>query len=252
MCTGLRTRRRAEGWLIVRSALAGALALSVASAGFSDTVPSPVKARGSDSLFQIRNGERWGYMDRNGQTIIPPRFDREGDFFGGRALCLARPASQSAADRNMDERSLKAFLHVYLRGRPGSDEKTSKYSHAWVGLHGAGKRDAIVYLQGKGWCGSGGCVTLVVSPKESTFRVVTWITLAQLPIRVLADTANGWDSLGIWVQGGGVQPGYEAKLRFDGNSYPTNPSAPPAIRLGRGAVGEAVIIPSSAVAALYP
>ena len=85
MCTGLRTRRRAEGSLIVRSALAGALALSVASAGFSDTVPSPVKARGSDSLFQIRNGERWGYMDRNGQTIIPPRFDREGDFFGGRA-----------------------------------------------------------------------------------------------------------------------------------------------------------------------
>jgi hypothetical protein len=168
------------------------------------------------------------------------------------AVCFAQSVSQTAADRSQDERFLKAFLQDFLRGRVGGGDEPVRYSHAWVSLRSGRKRDAIVYLQGPGWCGSGGCVALVLSREQSAFRVVTWITVAQLPIRVLANKSNGWKSIGVWVQGGGVQPGYEAELRFDGSSYPTNPSISPAVRLAGRAVGEAVITSSSERVALYP
>lgn len=57
------------------------------------------------------------------------------------------------------------------------------------------------------------------------------MTVVQLPIRVLESTANGWHDLGVWVQGGGIQPGYEAALSFDGRTYPRNPTVAPARRL---------------------
>ena len=43
------------------------------------------------------------------------------------------------------------------------------------------------------------------------------------------------------MQGGGIQPGYEAKLSFNGKTYPKNPSAAPAQRLTQQAVGKIVV-----------
>ncbi len=45
----------------------------------------------------------------------------------------------------------------------------------------------------------------------------------------------------MWVQGGGIQPGYEAELRFDGNGYPENPSLIPARPLVDRPQGQTVI-----------
>jgi hypothetical protein len=45
----------------------------------------------------------------------------------------------------------------------------------------------------------------------------------------------------VWVQGGGIQPGYEAELRFDGNAYPSNPSVIPARPLVNRPHGQIVI-----------
>jgi hypothetical protein len=50
-----------------------------------DMVRVPIKKKGAGPLFQIRNGEAWGFMDRTGRTVISPRFDDEGDFFNGLA-----------------------------------------------------------------------------------------------------------------------------------------------------------------------
>jgi hypothetical protein len=67
------------------------------------------------------------------------------------------------------------------------------------------------------------------------------MTITNPPIRVLDQKLNGWHSLGVWVQGGGIQPGYEAELRFNGKSYPKNPSVPPARRADKNLAGEVVI-----------
>src|ERR1019366_1518014 len=103
----------------------------------------------------------------------------------------------------------------------------------------------IVYLTGLSWCGSGGCPTLVLTPKGSSYKLLSRILVTRPPIRVLAGKSYGWHNLAVWVGGGGIQPGYEAELRFDGKSYPISPANPPARHLVGAAHGE-IVIPAPA------
>lgn len=135
------------------------------------------------------------------------------------------------------EESLKGFLRTL------DDNKATRYIAAFRDLNGDGMPEAIVYLMGKSWCGSGGCNTLILERNGSSWRIVTNIRITRRPIRVLTKKSHGWCSLGVWVQGGGIQPGYEAELLFNGKSYPRNPSVPPARRLEGNPEGK-VVIPS--------
>ena len=105
-----------------------------------------------------------------------------------------------------------------------------RYEAAFVDLNADGKDEAVVYLTGEGVCGSGGCELSIYSPQGASWREVTSLSITRPPIRVLDTRSHGWSDLGVWVAGGGIIPGYEARLRFDGGSYPTNPSVPPAER----------------------
>jgi hypothetical protein len=156
----------------------------------------------------------------------------------GQAHHQAGDASSTARD------ALKPFLRQYLKIPPLDDDRTTRYCEAFVDLNGDGIQEVIVRIRGETWCGSGGCVTLVLAPEGSSYRVVTRITITRAPIRVLTESSNGWRNITVWVQGGGIQPGYEAELRFDGRTYPSNPSVPPARRLTTKVPGK-VVIPSS-------
>jgi hypothetical protein len=161
-------------------------------------------------------------------------------------LPVATQAQQQpvAAPPSPAEDPLKVFLQNSLRKPRVDDDKTTRYFSVFVDLNSDRKNEAIVYLTGESWCGSGGCVALVLARKDSSYRVVTKISIARTPIRVLTAASNGWRNIGVWVQGGGIQPGYEAELRFDGKTYPSNPSTPPARRLA-GSVPGKVVVPSS-------
>lgn len=142
------------------------------------------------------------------------------------------------------EQSLQLFLQDF------DHDRTVRYSAAITDLNGDGTPEAI-YLMSNGWCGSGGCTTLILVRGAGSWKILTRIAITRPPIRVLTDKANGWRSIGVWVQGGGIRTGYEAELRFDGTTYPSNPSIPPARRLGK-AEGE-VLVPSSVKGTpLYP
>jgi hypothetical protein len=144
------------------------------------------------------------------------------------------PSAPTAAE------SLKSFLQDYLRtpGRP--DDESTRYLFTFVDLADDGKQEAIVYVAGRSWCGSGGCTTLVLA-RDASYKVVTKITITRLPIRVLPTKSHGWHDLAVWVQGGGNPRGYEAELSFDGKSYPSNPSVFPARRLRENLDGEIVV-----------
>jgi hypothetical protein len=60
-------------------------------------------------------------------------------------------------------------------------------------------------------------------------------------IRVAPRTSNGWHKLIVHVSGGGVAA-REAELEFDGTSYPSNPTVPPATH-APGTDGAEVVIP---------
>jgi len=115
------------------------------------------------------------------------------------------------------------------------------YVDAYVDLNGDGIEEVIVHIIGRSFCGSGGCNTLILAREGASYKVVSNMTITRPPIRVLRSASHGWRNLSVWVAGGGIRPGYEAELRFDGQTYPRNPSAPPARRLATKTAGEVVI-----------
>ncbi len=154
------------------------------------------------------------------------------------AGCIAQSQDQQSLS---PEDPLKRFLQKY-GGTPGSgDDNTTLYFSALVDLKDDRTQEVIVYLMGDDWCGSGGCTTLILAPKDSSYKVVTRITITRPPIRVLTTKSYGWHDIAVRVQGGGIASAYEAKLSFDGKTYPRNPSTPPARRLVEKVPGEVVV-----------
>jgi hypothetical protein len=118
--------------------------------------------------------------------------------------------------------------------------KLDRYRGARADLNGDGRPELIVYADQPSRCGSGGCDLYVLSPNGLSFRVVTQISVVHLPVRLLTTSSHGWRDLGVRVAGGGVRKAYEARLRFDGRRYPSNPTIPPA-QPSRHAVGRTLL-----------
>ena len=138
----------------------------------------------------------------------------------------------------------QATLLSFLKTQDNSTQ--TRYVASFVDLDGDHVDEAIVYLMGRDWCGSGGCNTLVLKQKAGSWAIVTELTLTRRPIRVLTNISHGWHDLGVWVQGGGILKGYEAVLRFDGKTYPKNPTVAPALKADAGPPPGEVVIAESA------
>ena len=127
------------------------------------------------------------------------------------------------------------------------DHHLTRYSVVLVDLDGDKRPEALIYAMStiagglqSDECGSGGCDLYVLSLTSTGYRQISDISITRPPIRVLPSITRGWHDLGVMVAGGGIINGYEARLRFDGGSYPTNPTVSPAVRV-KAVVGKVVI-----------
>jgi hypothetical protein len=109
----------------------------------------------------------------------------------------------------------------------------SSYTYAYnrVKLDNGAVPEALVYMPGADFCGSGGCTCFVFAARGGEYRLVSRLSLTRPPIIVSSHRTNGWSDLVVFVSGGGIQPGYYAVLPFDGAKYPENPTTKPAARL---------------------
>jgi|SRR5579872_700291 len=153
--------------------------------------------------------------------------------------------------------SLKRYLQHYVGDPNSGDNRATRYSSASVDLQDNGTDEAIVYLSGDGWCGSGGCMMLVLAPQTSSYRVVARFTITWPPIRVLETKSHGWHGIAVWMQGGGIEPGYEAEFSFNGKTYVSDDktSLRPSKRLRERVLPGKVVISSAAferAERLYP
>lgn len=95
----------------------------------------------------------------------------------------------------------------------------------WADVNDDGLLDALVYLEGPAWCGSGGCTLLVMEAIDEDdaevlgpFRPAAEISLMHGPVTVAPTASDGWhdlvveDEQGVW-----------RRLRFDGETYPYSP-----------------------------
>jgi hypothetical protein len=122
-------------------------------------------------------------------------------------------------------------LHAFLLERVGSREgclpgEPTQYQTAWFDLNGDNLPDALAYVRGAGWCGTGGCHLLVLERTASGFRERRNL-LSRPPIGIAGSKTNGWRDITVLVRGGGNLRPYVAVVPFDGRGY-GNPSTPPA------------------------
>jgi len=156
-------------------------------------------------------------------------------------------AAQHASGAPDESARVKQFLRSYLKDHEAVDV-TTRYFAKSVDLTGDGRKEVVVYFTDQHSCGTGGCTTLILVPAGASYKVITSLTIGWPPIRVLRSMTNGWHDLGVWVQGGGIQPGYEAELPFNGRTYPRNPSVPPARHATEPQAGT-IIVPKDVVGA---
>jgi hypothetical protein len=119
----------------------------------------------------------------------------------------------------------------------------TRYADAFIDLNGDGVEEVVIYLDGRYWCGTGGCVTLVLRRTGESYRVICRAPATRPPIRVLRKRSHGWRTLTAWISGGGILTGYEAELAFDGRRYHISAAPPSSPRL-RGNLSGTVVIPA--------
>ncbi|WP_296166093.1 hypothetical protein [uncultured Brevundimonas sp.] len=139
------------------------------------------------------------------------------------------PAATPPATLPAAPQATLAGLETALRGLH-ADDGALTYASASVDLNGDGSDEVLAYVMGPMVCGSGGCNLYVLAREGEGWRVVTRTSVTQTPVGVLTTSTNGWRDLAVSIGGGGAQAGW-VRLTYDGRTYPTNPTAPPATPL---------------------
>lgn len=133
-----------------------------------------------------------------------------------------QPADSPEKPAALSEADVAAAVSAALGG-----DFEARYFDARVDLDGDGRDELLAYVAGPMVCGTGGCPLYVFAPGAEGYDRVAQVSVVQVPVRVSAGSTNGWRDLVVAVGGGGLPAG-NAVLRFDGKTYPSNPTVPPA------------------------
>jgi hypothetical protein len=158
---------------------------------------------------------------------------------------------QGDASSNNPSEALKAFLRSYLNPQQKDEIKdTTQITVVSVKTEDKAGEEQVVYVSGRGWCGTSGCTMLIVEPFQSSFKVLGVEPGVQLPIRLLPSMKYKHPDIGVYVSGGGIEFPYEAVLSFNGTNYPDNSVLPPARKI-KGVEGKKIITTTKNSVPLY-
>ena len=104
-------------------------------------------------------------------------------------------------------------------------------------------RVTLVLMADPSWCGSGGCTLLILVPAGDGLAELSSATLVHPPVLVLGTRTNGMPDISVRVRSD-YYPGNGPKfvaLPFDGQTYASNPTMPPAYLLPQLPDGEIAI-----------
>jgi len=98
------------------------------------------------------------------------------------------------------------------------DESSRKFAIYEYDLSGDGRKEIFVGTTGSYFCGSAGCTIFLLSPDG---KLLTQFTVSAKPIVISHDRTNGWEDLYI------KSNGQFHVMKFNRESYPSNPSVQP-------------------------
>jgi hypothetical protein len=188
--------------------------------------------------LKVRNGWKAKVRDATIERMNVRRFS----MLAALALqaCQPPPAGGEGPIEEADfRRWLVPYLQAEYRDLPtDADRAHVRYGYALADLNDDGTDEALVYVTG-GMCGTGGCGVEVLARAGAGWRNIASTSIGYPPIQVLPERTHGWRDLGIYSRFNATE-GNQARLRFDGTSYPLNPSVPPAEPM-RGPSGQTLI-----------
>mgnify|MGYP000504120311 CR=1 FL=1 len=137
------------------------------------------------------------------------------------------PSSKpSATVKDPTNEDLKAAMLAFLKktGAPVS----STYNFVRFDLNGDKRREAILVLNSPYgyWCGTHGCVMLVMKAHDDKFTLVNSIQPVREPIYISRTKTKGWNNLIVRISGRWDET-KNVLLRYDGSKYPKNPTKLP-------------------------
>ena len=102
---------------------------------------------------------------------------------------------------------------------------SSTYNFVRSDLNGDKRREAIVMVKSPYgyWCGTHGCVMLIMKAHDKGFSLVNSIQPVREPVYISRTKTNGWSNLIVRVSGRWSET-KNTLLRFDGAEYPKDPS----------------------------
>lgn len=137
---------------------------------------------------------------------------------------LKRVSSEKNRDSKLEAAIVKA-------AEIESNDKDTRYFYNRVDLNGDKEPEVLVYLFGAENCGTGGCNALVLQKAEDSYKLITFFGPVRNPVIVSQSKTKGWNDLVFFNVGGGIINGYYSVCRFNGTTYPDNPTveddAPP-------------------------
>ena len=141
----------------------------------------------------------------------------------------------TSISQTAEKKGLKLAVQAYTQDQ--SDYQTRLYD-----LNQDGIDDAVVLLSGMEWCGSGGCTLLVFKGlANGSFQPHSKMTVSSTPIYALSTQTQGWRDLSVYTRGLG-----QVVLKFNGKSYPSNPSLATKYTANLKQVGNTLLLPISA------
>lgn len=125
--------------------------------------------------------------------------------------------SQSTDEQTAN--NLKVFLKNYVNDDYSFLQDMDKQFQFYkTDLNGDGNDEIFVRLMGPYFCGSGGCTFLLL---DKYGEVITKFTVTRAPIFIEPTKVNDWHLLLV------KDSGVFKELRFEGGTYPSNPSILP-------------------------
>jgi hypothetical protein len=95
------------------------------------------------------------------------------------------------------------------------DSLSRQFKYSQIDLNRDGKKEILIGLTGPYFCGSGGC-SMILSTHQGD--VITQFTVVDYPVYIAKESTNGWQDLILY------SGSKNRKVKFDGQSYPKNPS----------------------------
>lgn len=141
--------------------------------------------------------------------------------------------SETEKDMKLEKALVKAFeLEQY--------EDNVRYYYNKVDLNEDGNPEIFTYLVGSPVCGTGGCSGAIFKQENGEYKLLSTFSLVNNPVIVSNIKTNGYRDIIMHVFGGGIES-FFARVKYDGTTYPSNPSIQPKVEQGTKVDGIAII-----------